>query len=109
MGDPWYPKGLTTFIHGETYTIGGAGKSRLTDHAKARALGRLMNWVKLCETGIESEFPSFSVLASFSIFNLRLSKPDHDGESVACARLAQLLGLSAPEFGARLFGLFECT
>lgn len=56
------------FVNGEPHTFGG--KDRINPAMVQRCLARMCCWVKLAIQTIEAEFPSFSLLRAFQIFDL---------------------------------------
>jgi hypothetical protein len=88
-----------TSAHPTPKTLGGTGK--VTSQIVDRVLQRMCNWVALAEAVVQSEFPNFDALNSFTIFNLENGKVGKacrgEGVDGDVARLAQLCGVDRNE------------
>lgn len=88
--------------------------SGVTDAVAQACLRRMANWVRICEATLDSEFPSFEVLRSFSIFNVRNVSSDALPSSVirsnCLSRLQKAFMMGdRPEAGHQFERLWHCA
>ena len=77
-------------IHGQAAKF--IGGEPITDDLKERALRPMQKWIKLVQICVEAEFPDFSVVMSFSAFDLpkvRHPKPPPSDSLEKLNRLAE--------------------
>ena len=81
--------------------ISGSVGGQLSPEVKARCIGRMSNWLRLCKLVISAEFPDFELVQSFCAFNLAVPRRRHiagEGQA-ASSTLERRLQRIATTFG----------
>ena len=81
--------------------ISGSVGGQLSPEVKARCIGRMRNWLRLCKLVISAEFPDFELVQSFCAFNLAVPRRRHiagEGQA-ASSTLERRLQRIATTFG----------